>query len=134
MYSSKKNTKILNSEYKRNLKLVEKILGNGITNGAQLNCLANKIFGKKFKGILDENEPLPKLKNMECVIRNRLNNEHWISEVNIGGKLYTYDSFNRKEYIDGKSGDFDGFPDQKKNEQNCGQRSLSYLITVYQNM
>lgn len=122
----------MNSKYDKNLKYVESILGNGITNGGQLYKLAHKLFRKKFIGVFDYKQHLPELNVDECMILNQKTNEHWIAMANICGTIYKYDSFDRKSYIiPYKDGDFDGAPDQNILETNCGSRCIAWLITVY---
>lgn len=93
--------------------------------------MARALLKNKFKGVYVDGEKYPKLKAGEGIIINRKENEHWVSTANIGGKKYTYDSFNRKEYLGGyHTGDFDGIVDQKLHENSCGQRCISWLMTV----
>ena len=85
----------------------------------------------KFKGVYDWRDKLPVLKNGQCIIINKMTNTHWIGSANIGGHMYTYDSFNRPDYIGGNiNGDNDSYPDQNINESNCGARCIAWLVTV----
>ena len=112
--------------------MIESVLGNGITNGDQLAELASKLFGKQFRGVYGDYDVFPKLGLNEFVIINRRDGQHWITTANVGGKIYTYDSFNRPEYLGGfTSGDEDGKPDQLPYQTNCGQNCLAWLITVF---
>ena len=38
------------SKYHTNLKLIEKLLGNRVTDDTELGNLAKKLFGSRFKG------------------------------------------------------------------------------------
>jgi hypothetical protein len=78
-----------------------------------------------------DGDKYPILKSGECYIVNRKSNEHWVAVANINGKNYTYDSFNRPDYLGGfQSGDVDGYPDQSYSQENCGQRTLAWLTTI----
>ena len=115
--------------------MVESIVGDGITYSDQLEKLGKKIIGDKFLGVFLDGEPPEYLKDNECVIINRKMNQHWVACININDNIYTYDSFDRKNYLGGYGdGDYDGIPDQEINESNCGQRSLAYLITTLSNV
>ena len=111
--------------------MVESLIGNKITNGEQLDGLAKQLFGKRYIGLFDWKDKLPVLKNGECIIINKKSNEHWIGTIKLNDKLYTYDSFNRPDYIGGNlSGDNDLIPDQNYNQENCGSRVLAWLTTI----
>jgi len=127
-----KEQKQLNAKYLSNLKLVERILGTGITTGKQLNDLAINVFGRSFKGIYGSTDKLPKLRESQCILVNAPgNNEHWVGACVKNGVMYEYDSFNRdvlgRGYVDG---DFDDRADQRLQESNCGQRTIAYLVTM----
>lgn len=124
-----------NRLYNQNLQMVIKVIGHdGITTGGELDKVARQLFGIKYKGIFIKGNTKPVLKNNECYIMNYKTNEHWICMIRINGVKYTYDSFNRKNYLHGyKSGDVDGVGDQKYWEDSCGQRCLSFLVTVLSN-
>jgi hypothetical protein len=127
------SVRALNAKYNENLRLIELILGRGITTGDQLYRLGKTLFGTRFKGVYTDRDKLPKLKDGECLIVNRKTGEHWVAMANLIGRrgIRTYDSFNRQSYLGGyRSGDVDGKPDQMVYESNCGQRSLSWLTTV----
>ena len=117
--------------YNRNLKLVESIIGNRITNGGDLYRVAKQLFGDKFLGVYDHKDKIPKLKNDECVIINQPTNQHWIGRANVNGKVYQYDSFNRPDFVGGFiNGDENNEPDQRLDEANCGARVLAWLTTI----
>ena len=121
----------LNKIDQLNLGNVEHTIGKSTTNGEQLNKLGQRLLGNKFKGIYSDGERLPHLDVGEGLIINRKPNEHWVSMANVDGKIYTYDSFNRRPYLGGhQSMDFDGKPDQKDYQSDCGQRALAMLLTV----
>jgi hypothetical protein len=125
------SVKYLNSKYKKNLKMVESILGRGITNGEQLESLARYIFGARFRGVFSPRQKLPVLREAQFVIINKPANQHWIAAYRLRGKLYEYDSFDR-DMLGGKylDGDVDGRADQRISQSNCGQRVLAHVLTV----
>lgn len=132
--NKKKIISILNQKHTANLKMIESLLGTGITYGSQLYKLGKILMGSDFKGVYDDKARKPPLKNGECYLVNRKSNEHWISVVKLDGNKYTYDSFNRNGYLGGlNNGDYDLTADQKLYEQNCGQKALSYLLTTLTN-
>jgi hypothetical protein len=93
--------------------------------------LANELFGRTFRGVFGDKDKMPILKEGECAIINKPHNQHWIGIYRKNGILYEYDSFARdmlgSRY---KDSDFDGIADQKIKESNCGQRTISHLVTV----
>jgi hypothetical protein len=125
---------ILNRKQKANLKLVEKLVGNKITYGHQLEKTAKMLFGDTFKGIYGTSDKKPRLQDGDSYIVNKPSNVHWIAKVKMGGKSYTYDSFNRKSFLGGnRNGDFDDYADQYPSQVNCGARSIAFILTVVQN-
>lgn len=116
------------------MKYAESILGDGITNGNQLEKLAKEVFGDKFKGVYGTKDKLPLLGTNECVIINKPDNVHWIGIYNKNGDIYSYDSFNRPDFIGGyRNSDFDGLPDQSVLEKNCGARVIAQMATALSN-
>jgi len=127
----KKVMNALNKIEQLNLHNIEHIIGRTTTTGEQLDKIGRHLLGDKFKGVFSDGDRLPHLDRGHGLIINRRPNEHWVSVANIGGKIYTYDSFNRRPYLGGhQSMDIDGKPDQKDWESDCGQRSLAMLLTV----
>lgn len=117
--------------YNTNLQLVERLIGNRVTTGDELANLASKLFGSKFLGVYDWKDKMPLLKVGECIIVNKKTNVHWIGTANVDGNIYTYDSFNRPDYVGGfLNGDGDGRADQRVWEENCGSRVVAWLTTV----
>ena len=126
--------KTFNRRYTENLKLVESIIGDGITNGEQLYILSKQIFGDKFKGIYIKKEMLPPLKNHgDFAILNEPENQHWISIFNHDGTMFEFDSFGR-DMLGVGFHDFnnktDAIHDQQLLEQNCGSRVISFMTTL----
>jgi len=76
------------------LKIVKAAIGkDGITNGADLSKVANKLFGKRFIGIYLINKPsdIPSLKEGQIAILN--SNEHWYGVYKKNGVTYESDSY-----------------------------------------
>lgn len=124
---------ILNRKYKRNLKLVEQVIGHtGETNGAELDRVAKFVFGDNYKGIYDSKDKRPKLRTGQMLIINKPTNQHWIGLAKVKGKTYQYDSFNRKMIKSGGylNGDYDNRPDQRLDQANCGHRVIAWAITI----
>ena len=125
--------------YNSVLKEIEYVLGNDTTYDNDLYKIGKELFNKKFKGVYARNKK-PKLKNNECCILNLdysyQSGSHWISIYCKNQILYIYDSFGRKtnkileddikNYIDSQND-----AEQHIMENNCGQRSLSWLWCVY---
>ena len=126
-------SKAINKRYQSNLKKIERILGNKITNGEQLDGLSRRLFGGNYKGLYGEFDNFPHLDNNEFIIVNKPNNQHWISIFNRGGKMYEFDSFAR-DLMGGKYIDFntryDNIKEQKINELNCGARTVAMIMTL----
>lgn len=95
--------------------------------------VGKSILGKRFKGVFDEKD-LDSVKNSlksgEGALINLPSGVHWISLLKIGGKIHSFDSYNRP-VIDGvKMTNEDKVPkqfEQKGDEKTCGPRALAYL-------
>lgn len=106
-------------------------MGDGITYGNQLEEVGKQILGNKFFGVFQKGDLLPVLKERTGLIINNPTNEHWIAMYRLNDKIHTFDSFGRK-YIKGESIGPNPvmLPDnikQRKNQFDCGERSLAYL-------
>jgi hypothetical protein len=128
------NKILINKKYLSNLRKVERVLGNQVTTGTQLDNFAKRHLGRGYKGIYSEHDHLPELGHNEFIIINKPNNTHWITAFNMGGKIFEFDSFGRdmmgKKYRDfNKIGD--GINEQRIDENSCGQRVLSILMTLF---
>jgi len=127
--------------YKKVVKEIEYVLGtNGITNSGQLTDLGKKLFGKLYRGTFAVDR-LPKLKHNEsCIINldsSGQSGSHWVGVYKYTDVYLIYDSFGRKtneilpslkhlKYIDS---DYDR--EQRMIQQNCGQRSCSWIYCCY---
>lgn len=146
LYGRGSKRKLANEMYKKALKYFESIMGNDITSTTDLNKVGNIVFRENWKGTFPSDR-LPKLQKGEvCIINVDKHNQlgsHWISVCRSkkSGKLWIYDSYGRKinkliphlknlkflEPEDDPEQDLNG-----KREDNCGQRSLSYILVFTQ--
>ena len=127
--------------YKKTVKQIEKILkNNGITNSKQLTDVGRELFGKLYRGTFPVDK-LPKLKHNECCIINLdtsgMIGSHWVSVYKYRDEYCIYDSFGRKtteilpslKHLKHLDSDYD--IEQQMIQQNCGQRSISWLYCCY---
>lgn len=132
---SKTNKKAFaEKEYKRWLRLTERLLGVKTTYGDVLETTAATLLGKEiFKGVFPADQ-IPDLQRGECCIANLDASDepgsHWVS-ITDG---LVYDSFGRKssEILKGrnikKQVDTEYDAEQHESEDNCGARALAFLI------
>jgi hypothetical protein len=132
--------------YDHALKRLEEQLGSGVTYGGDLNRVGKQFLGKKFVGVYPA-DMLPMLsKRCPYAILNLDNSDmpgsHWIAVKYMGRgasdeveRCLVYDSFGRKtqriipslaeRYA---TVDADDDAEQENREDNCGSRSLAFLI------
>ncbi len=135
MISKKKAEK----EYEKYLRQIESKYGNKETNSIQLHKIGKRMFGKKFRGVFASNE-IEIMKSGEYAIVNLDDSSkpgsHWVGLVKCRGRSYIYDSFGRKTYkilpelIQSGNGvilETENDPEQEMIQEDCGQRSLSFL-------
>lgn len=120
----------------------EKVLGNGITYGNELNKIGVKLLKKKFKGVFPSDK-IPRLSEYKkyAILNLDKSNEagsHWIAIAYDDKNVYVYDSFGRKSSkiipslkLSGngrvrEGSDYDA--EQKIREDNCGGRSMAWLL------
>lgn len=123
------------------LKRMEQQLGTGATYGNELNRVGEEFLGKKFAGVYPA-DMLPLLSKKKCYAilnldKSDMAGSHWIAVKYLGGKgkVLVYDSFGRKtqriiptlaeRY---KTEDADDDVEQDDREDNCGPRSLAFLL------
>lgn len=122
--------------------ITHKLLGNNTTFMGELNNIGNRLFKKKYIGTF-ASDRIPVLKNNEMVILNLdktgQSGSHWIAVKKIGKNAYVYDSFGRKSYKiipsifnsgNGNIIDTDYDAEQNINENDCGARSMAFLILI----
>lgn len=134
--------RLIEQKYREVLKKLENTIGSKVTFSNDLQSLGIRYFGLKFKGVYPSDK-IPKLNNLQPYAIINLDNSslpgsHWVAVAydNKSGNIFVYDSFGRKTkkilpdiYIGGnKIIDSDHDPEQRLNEDNCGQRSLAWLI------
>lgn len=136
--------KVAESAYNHYLDQIESKYGNKETNSDELNSIGKKLFGAKFVGVFSSDR-VPTMKSGQYAIvnldRSSQPGSHWISIVRENDTMYVYDSFGRKtikiipsliQSGNGTIKETENDSEQKKIEENCGQRSLA-SICVYEN-
>lgn len=97
------------------------------------------MFGSRFKGVFPSDK-VPNLKQSESAIVNLDDSSqpgsHWIAIVKHDGHLLVYDSFGRSskriaKFLGANVVDAEHDAEQRDAEENCGQRSLSFLKVYY---
>ena len=115
------------------------ILGNRSTYGSDLERVAIKMMGSQFKGVFPSDK-IPRLNALKPYAilnldRSDQPGSHWIAIAFSNGKTYVYDSFGRKSsriiptLTHGRGivdSDYDA--EQDVLEENCGPRSLAWLL------
>ncbi len=131
--------------YNRVLDNMEKKLGNDSTYSDTLDRVSREQLGKKFHGVYPSDR-IPKLTSIKpyAIIntdKSSAPGSHWVGVgYNDHGEYYMiYDSFGRKtnkimpEFrasFNGRVLETDSDAEQRMKENNCGQRSLAWLICV----
>lgn len=130
--------------FKKVLSYVKEYLGEGSTYGDQLfnfiKKLPEKYKPKNFIGVFPQDFKLPPL-NYNCsYILNKAvsgeSGEHWVACWQENGSIYCFDSFGRAidrimPIFDSNAGGGVIYNDnqvQKDSQEDCGQRSISFLI------
>lgn len=125
--------------YNECLENIEDSLGSGETFANTLNLTCKQLLGDKFVGIFPSDK-IPKLKGKTyCIANTDPSNKpgtHWVALAGGRGKTYVYDSFGRKTYavlpggsqLGGKIIESENDAEQKKSENNCGQRCIAFLL------
>ena len=138
-----KNEILGNRMYQKCLKMVYKLLGNGLTYSDQLNYVGKHLLGVKYKGSFPSDK-IPKLSDLApyCILNLDKSNEsgsHWVglAKVPLKNECYIYDSFGRKHTTLFKNLNSSGNgrinntrldPEQSVKESDCGARSMAWLI------
>ena len=120
--------------YNKTLVKVEKVIGNGSTSDVQLMDLCNKLFGSRFKGVFAYDDTF-ELKHGEMGIVNldkrNQPGSHWVAVVKDRKHYIVYDSFGRDIKLKQKNNIItEDDPEQCPEEQNCGARSVAWLVVV----
>ncbi len=125
--------------YEKCLAVIEKKLGNSITDTKMLNHQGKKMFGKQYIGTFGSDQ-IPKLKSNDMIIVNnqtsKQEGEHWLAIVKTtDDNILIYDSFGRRHYkilpVLSQYGTYikesENDAEQHVKEDNCGQRCLAFL-------
>ena len=125
-------------EYENNLELLEDILGNESTTDIELLKIGTLLFIDRFVGVFPSDK-MKRLKNNQmCIINtddSKHSGTHWLACYRYKNKTWVYDSFDRD--VKGFSKFFkmkynwisaNTHREQSYNENNCGVRSLAWLI------
>jgi hypothetical protein len=125
--------------YNLALKDIVKMMGkNSTTYSDEIERVGKGLFGSDFRGVFPA-DMVPRMRDGDLAVVNLdkrdMPGSHWISIAKESGKLHVYDSFGRKSTKiipdligKGKIVDADYDAEQKIKEDNCGQRSLSWLF------
>ncbi len=126
--------------YLKELKIIEKQIGSGLTYGGELAKLGKKLFGNKFKGVYASNEVKDlKKTNRGYFIYNLDKRDepgsHWLGIVKTPKGIMIYDSFGRPSEqiipsvftLGHKITDTQDDAEQLITEENCGSRAMSFL-------
>ena len=126
--------------YDHAVKRMEEQLGTGATYGNELNRVGEEFLGKKFAGVYPA-DMLPLLSKKKCYAilnldKSDMPGSHWIGVKYLGkGKVLVYDTFGRKtqRIIPTLAErytpiDTDNDAEQLVKEDNCGPRSLAFLV------
>lgn len=121
--------------YKKALDFFTKILGNGETLQTDLDSIGKLFFQNKWSGVFPYNMlKLSKSKPYAIINLDKFGEpgSHWISVIYLSDSdRLVYDSFGRKIQLNGKTKKIihsEDDAEQRTNEYNCGQRSLSFIF------
>ena len=138
---SKNQQNVVEQEYNRIVKIIEKQVGhNKSTYANKLNSLGKKLFGNnKFKGVYSYDN-IPDKNNFKidesCIFNldpKTLPGSHWCAlYYSKNKKFILYDSFGRNIQIPNKKViRTEKDAEQNIKEDNCGQRCLAWLFILY---
>lgn len=128
-------------DYNAILQTVYRRLGKGVTTSLQLNRVGKSIL-KSFLGSFPQDLAPRNVKKGQSFVLNldhsHQKGSHWCG-VYYNGKFNVYDSFGRSsarilptfiKKVGYKYADSDRDQEQKKIENDCGQRSLAWLLFI----
>ena len=123
-------------------KIVIPLTGNKVTNSTDLHRVGKQLLGDKFIGVFSS-DMIPKLtaKTPYCIVNvdsSDMSGSHWMSVVKSArNETILYDSFGRshvkiipslKKSGNGKIIDTDLDKEQKISQEDCGARSIAFLL------
>lgn len=113
---------------------MESILGHDTTYSTDLQKVAKRLIGDKFKGV-SPSDKIPKMNDGDFAIVNIDKSyepgSHWLGLYK-KKDFWTYDSFGRdaNKFLPMKTKNTDRDAEQKITENNCGARALAWLYFV----
>lgn len=113
--------------YEKFLKRISKHIGHsGETSREELDRAGRFFLKGKYLGAFaaDEEVKLTKQQPYSLVNTAASPGEHWMAQALVDGQVVKYDSF-------GVDADTDPDAEQKESEDNCGQRSLAWLMVLH---
>jgi len=129
------NEKTVESIYNRILnEIVIPVVGNKITYSNDLDAFGRTHIGKEFVGVFSSDRMPTHGYSIINVDKSHESGSHWLGIVFKDGEPHIYDSYGRRSsdlipHIGGAV-DADYDREQGKKEENCGARSLTWLICV----
>lgn len=131
--------------YSHNLECVYKVIGDKVTTAVQLDNFCKKYLKKYYHGIYVyrkgniDTEPWFPLQRNTFVIYNKPVNVHWVAIINKNDKLYEFDSYGRKNFVENGTGSSmvdlntknDKIPDQYGLQSDCGARCIAFVSAVF---
>jgi hypothetical protein len=132
------NEQKAHQQYDKILRIVTTLMGSGSTFSNDLEELGRKILGHSFAGVSPADR-IPTLNNNKkyAIVNLDFSGEigsHWVACAYNNGSVMMYDSFGRKadRILPALTAyrviDTDDDKEQLQTEENCGQRSLAWLI------
>jgi len=121
--------------------IVEPKLGKNTTYSDTLEKVGKEYLGVRFKGVFPSDK-IPRLNDLSpyCIVnvdKSTQPGSHWMAVVKDKNDAILYDSFGRKDTLiipslqfsgNGRIINTDSDPEQKRTEDNCGARAISFLI------
>lgn len=132
MEPSVHDEKFAEDKYKLYLKILEGVLGSEETSNEELDEIGKVLFPDKWRGVFPSNGPWPRRSGYAVVNLDPAGQpgSHWVAV----GDGMVYDSFGRLNILKGSGGlpqaDLD--VEQRDEEDNCGPRSLAWLMVMYE--
>ena len=115
--------------YEKLRKKIAKFIGHdGVTSREELDRAGRHFLKAKYAGAYakDEFEKVKLTKQQPYALVNTKPSpgEHWMAHALVDGQIIKYDSF-------GVDADTDPDAEQVESEDNCGQRSLAWLVVLH---
>lgn len=134
-------------EYNQILQKMYRTLGRRVTTGQQLHKVGKRILGKSFIGVYPQDTVPKTLKNGDMMIINtdvaKGKGQHWIAAYVMNNTVHIYDSFGRPspkvlpmflKKLKHRYADSDGDAEQPKKSEDCGARSMAWLLYAKQDL